>query len=192
MRSLVFRSIHRGRVVYGQAGRVLEQTSTRLVTATVPGDAAVVLEGDRFANLRLIARGEAEPVARPWHTHRVVWITPFERSYSLGLFFLEEGLRSYYVNLQAPARVHGAFLDSFDYQLDVVVGLDGTWRWKDEDEFGLAVELGMYTAEQAAAIRAEGERVIAELPTLLPTGWEAWRPDPAWPPLTLPKGWDEV
>ena len=88
--------------------------------------------------------------------------------------------------------MHGAFLDSFDYQLDVVVGLDGTWHWKDEDEFALAVELGMYTAEQAAAIRAEGERVIAELPALLPTGWEGWRPDPAWPPLVLPAKWDEV
>ena len=37
------------------------------------------------------------------------------------------------------------------------------------------------------AIRAEGERVIAEWP--FPTGWEAWRPDPAWPTPVLPTDW---
>jgi hypothetical protein len=40
----------------------------------------------------------------------------------------------------------------------------------------------------AAAARAEGERVIAEWP--FPTGWEDFRPDPAWQLPRLPEGYD--
>src|SRR5215207_3099689 len=67
---------------------------------------------------------------------------------------------------------------------------DGSWRWKDVDELDVAIDVGFYTPEEAAAFRAEGEAVIAEWP--FPTGWEAWEPDPAWPLPTLPADWDEV
>ena len=36
--------------------------------------------------------------------------------------------------------------------------------------------------------RAEGESVLARAPW--PTGWEKWRPDPAWELPELPDGWD--
>ena len=38
----------------------------------------------------------------------------------------------------------------------------------------MAVRYGHHTAADAAAFRAEGERVLAEWP--FPTGWEDWRP----------------
>lgn len=60
------------------------------------------------------------------------------------------------------------------------------WAWKDEDDFAEAQALGILDPA-AAAIRAEGETVIAERPW--PTGWEEWRPDPAWTPPPLPDGW---
>jgi hypothetical protein len=66
-----------------------------------------------------------------------------------------------------------------------VVRPDLSWEWKDEAELAIAVEFGLYSAEEAAAIRAEGKRVVARLPELIPTGWEAWRPDPAWPVASL-------
>jgi hypothetical protein len=56
----------------------------------------------------------------------------------------------------------------------VIVEPDGTWRWKDEDDFAEAQALGIFTAEEAAAVWAEGEHVIAARPW--PTGWEDWRP----------------
>jgi len=65
---------------------------------------------------------------------------------------------------------------------------DGSWRWKDEDELAVAVEVGFFTAEQAASFRAEGERVIAEWP--FATGWEDWQPDPSWPVPSLPADWE--
>ena len=42
----------------------------------------------------------------------------------------------------------------------------------------------------AAAVRDEAARVLAAPPW--PTGWEDWRPDPAWPLPALLPGWDVV
>jgi hypothetical protein len=52
----------------------------------------------------------------------------------------------------------------------------------------VAVDVGFFTREQAAAFRAEGERVLAEWP--FPTGWEEWEPDPSWPLPAVPDGWE--
>jgi len=52
------------------------------------------------------------------------------------------------------------------------------------------VELGLLSVEEAADVRAEGERVLAEWP--FPTGWEDWRADPAWPVAQLPADWHVV
>ena len=64
------------------------------------------------------------------------------------------------------------------------------WRWKDEDDLAQAVQVGILDAEAAAALREEGERVIAAKPW--PTGWEDWRPPREWQPLRLPEGWHVV
>ena len=60
----------------------------------------------------------------------------------------------------------------------------------DEDELEEGLETGVLTAEDAAAARADAERLVAEWP--FPTGWEDWRPDPGWEPPSLPAGWDTV
>jgi hypothetical protein len=95
-----------------------------------------------------------------------------------------------YVNLQEPLRPSPVGFDTRDQALDLVIDPDGSWRWKDEDHFAQAVERGRFTADEAAAIRAEGERVVAAWP--FPTGWEGWMPDPRWPRPGLPDGWDAV
>ena len=64
---------------------------------------------------------------------------------------------------------------------------DGTWRWKDEDDFTEAQALGILDEVAAAEVRAEGERVVEAKPW--PTGWEDWRPPPEWEPLSLPEDW---
>ena len=94
------------------------------------------------------------------------------------------------MNLQAPLVVRGDRFDTTDWALDVVVDPDGSWRWKDEDDFAQALALGVFDEQGAAEIRAEGARVIAERPW--PTGWEGWRPPPEWAPLALPEDWHVV
>jgi hypothetical protein len=61
-----------------------------------------------------------------------------------------------------------------DHALDLVIEPDGKWYWKDEDDFAEAQHLGVLTPQEAAAVRHEGERVIAG--QLWLTGWEHWRP----------------
>jgi uncharacterized protein len=76
-----------------------------------------------------------------------------------------------------------------------VIRPDRTWHWKDEDHLAEAVEVGLFTFEQARAIRAEGERVIERVEAWtapFDDGWESWRPDPEWPLPAIPAVWDEI
>lgn len=99
-----------------------------------------------------------------------------------------------YVNLQLPLRRTRVGFDTADYLLDVVIQPDLTWAWKDEDELADAVAAGIVTPELADALRAEGERTIADLEARrwpFDTDFARWRPDPAWTVPALPAGWDE-
>jgi len=142
----------------------------RYLEAWARGDAPSEWTWERTNLLRLMREGEA-------HTVEVMW----DEAWS----FL-----GWYVNLQAPLRVHGTFFDTTDWALDVTVAPDGAWAWKDEHDLAEAIALGVFDEAEAAAVRAEGERVVAQRPW--PTGWEDWRPDASWPVPRLPEGWDVV
>jgi hypothetical protein len=112
-------------------------------------------------------------------------------SHTVELFWdVDWGFLGWYVNLQAPLVIRGDKFDTTDWALDVWVEPDGAWNWKDEDDFAHAQELGVLAPAAAAAVRAEGARVIADKPW--PTGWEDWRPPTAWEPLPLPPDWDTL
>lgn len=124
-------------------------------------------------------------VDRPWSAPGVLQLTPRPAAHSIWIF--PDG---WYVNLQEPLRRSRLGFDTRDQLLDLVRSRDGSWRWKDEHELEEAVRRGFVPPEEAEAVRAEGERVLAADP--FPTGWEHWRPDPSWPVPSLPAGWDEV
>ena len=56
------------------------------------------------------------------------------------------------------------------------------WReaWREREYIRIPVRV-------VDRIWAEGERLLAEGP--FPTGWEEWRPDPAWNVPELPAEW---
>jgi len=184
---VVFRSIFRGRLLYATPGWLLEETPRHVVTATVPGAEPRQLVGPRHEVIRGIAAGCERTEVVAWHTNRVVWLTPFEAAHAIGHVWDDASgaFVGYYIKLQAPIRRSPDGFDSLDHVLDLVVNPDGTWHWKDEDEFDEAVALGLFTHREALEIRAEGERVMASLAALLPTGWEGWLPDPSWSVDTL-------
>ena len=100
----------------------------------------------------------------------------------------------WYVNLQEPFRRTEKGYETMDLALDVVIELDRTWRWKDEDELELFVERGVFGEAIADRIRDEGMRVALsaernEWPFDAP--WPDWRPDRAWQTPVLPQGWSE-
>ncbi len=104
-------------------------------------------------------------------------------------------LKCWYINLQQPLRRTAQGFDTMDHLLDIMATPDRTsWRWKDEDEFAEASRIGVYSADQADAIRVEGERAAARMQAGEPPfceGWERWRPPAAWAAPILPTGWDE-
>lgn len=95
----------------------------------------------------------------------------------------------WYANLEAPYERTADGVTSVDHTLDVWLDDSGEWRWKDEDELAATVDLGLRTAEEASAIRAEGESVIAAFARRDPPfsqRWDEWVPHPRWERPALP------
>lgn len=185
------RSVYRGRVRWAFPWRVVANDDELLVTYLAPGTEGVSMGRD--GDGRYIDRwvtGEP-PRAHTWTTHHVLALSRRGAAHSLWLLWAEDWtFRCWYVQLQEPLVEREGALETTDHALDVSVDPDGSWRWKDEDDFAEARALGAFDDAKAAEIRAEGERVIAAKPW--PTGWEHWRPDSAWPQPRLPEGRDVV
>lgn len=130
-------------------------------------------------------------VLRPWEGSGVLILAPRTKAHAVWHFWHpDDRFSCWYVNLEEPLRPTKLGFDTMDQALDLIAYPDRSWEWKDEHELAEQVELGCFSPEEGLAIRAEGERVLDEWP--FPTGWEDWRPDPAWPIPRLPDGWEDV
>jgi hypothetical protein len=178
-----WRDVHQGRVWRAVACRIVEESRETIALwipagapAKIPGG-GLRIPGDAWD---LVDASTNRPqqlcVARPGDAH------------SIYLFWLADGTFSHwYVNFERPLRRSRVGFDTFDEKLDLIVQPDGSYEWKDEDEFALAAAAGLLHAD---AVRAEAKRVLDEWP--FPTGWEDWRPGEGWPIPQLPHGWDRV
>lgn len=186
---VVFRSVYGGRVRWAFPHRFAGYDGDRVCLYLAPGTRGVWMGREPDGRyLERWARGD-DPHPHVWRMHHVLWLLRHGDAHMLGLKWdVSWRFAGWYVNLQAPISETALGFDSTDWALDVEVEPDGSWRWKDEGDFAEARALGILGDAQAAAIRAEGERVIAERPW--PTGWEDWRPPSDWTPPTLPDGWD--
>jgi uncharacterized protein len=188
----LLRSVYGGRVRWAIPHLVVDETPELAALYVPPGTRGrrprrPFIEDP--SQLRTLRWNHVEHV---WHGSHALRLLRPGAAHCLYLFWAETdwAFEGWYVNLQAPFRRTPISFDTRDHALDIVVEPDGGWRWKDEDHLELATSLGAFTAAEAAEIRAEGERVIAEWP--FPTGWEDWRPEPAWPTPNLPDGWDAL
>ena len=173
------RSRYRGRVRWAFPHRVVADDGERFVLYLAPGTAGVWMGRD--AGGRYLERwiSDESPRAHVWERHHVLSVTRRGDAHSLWhLWDTQWTFVCWYVQLHDPIVETADGLETMDHALDVVADRDGTWRWKDEEDFAEAQALGVLTPDAAAAVRAEGERVIAERPW--PTGWEEWRPNPSW------------
>jgi uncharacterized protein DUF402 len=192
---LRYRSEVDGRFHAGMPLRVVEHTSELLVAYLAEGTIVartMLADGRDLRDVPLDERW-AHPrtsVKRPWVGNELVLLWPRGRAHSLWVVRdSERRLIGWYVNLEEPAVFGERTISTSDGVLDIWVPAETCEpQWKDEDELAAAVEHGPFTAERAAAIRAEGERVWAERPW--PSGWEGWRPPPEWDATELPAGWD--
>ena len=116
--------------------------------------------------------------------------------HALWVSWLDDGEQwGWYVNLQLPYRRTERGFETMDLMLDVTIELDGTWRWKDEDELEVFVERGVFDEALAERLRADGLRVARRAERKegpFAEQWATWRPDPSLPFPELPVGWDEL
>jgi hypothetical protein len=119
------------------------------------------------------------------------------RAHSVSIFWErqagERRLLKYFLNMEEPFRRTTVGFDTQDHTLDIEVTPDLAWRWRDEDELANHVGQGFYTAELAAAARAEGEQAIAAIGRLdhpCMRRWPEWTAPPEWQIPALVAGWD--
>ncbi len=129
-----------------------------------------------------------------WTTNHVLMLHLPGRMSAIWLLWRdpEWTIRGYYGNLQAPLRRTHLGFDTADYLLDVEIGPDFHWAWKDEDEWDAALEGGLVAREVLHSAREEGERVIREVEARawpFDAGLESWRLDPSWPIPEMPENW---
>jgi Protein of unknown function (DUF402) len=120
--------------------------------------------------------------AGDWHS---VWVSWPEDGSDWG----------WYINLQRPFRRSPIGLETMDLALDVLINLDRSWRWKDEDESTERLAFpDHYWVRDEAAVRAEGWRVVKQIEAgdfPFDGTWTDFQPDPSWvTPTELPAGWD--
>jgi hypothetical protein len=97
--------------------------------------------------------------------------------------FFRAGVRSgWYVNFQRPLVRRSGGVDTLDHGVDIVVGADGRWEWKDRDHVAEQVATGRLTAAEAEAVWWETARVATLLDqhpaTWWWTPWHRWHPRP--------------
>jgi hypothetical protein len=183
------RSIYGGSVRWTFPHRVVGEWNGRTALYCAPGNQGKwIRRGDGFRTRWMT--GES-PCDTEWARTHVLRFEGEGTRHSVEIFWsIDWQHLGWYLNLQAPTTFKGRFVDTTDEALDVVVWPDGRWEWKDEDHLVEAVELGVWTQNEADEIRSEGERAIAAQPW--PTGWEDWRPPASWGPLGLPRDWHVV
>ena len=192
--SVALREVWRGRVWGARAATIVEDREDQ-TTFFVPAE-TVRMTAMRDGTALRIPQDGYELARRTTGELPVLSFGWPEIAFGTLLFFDPDGrARNWYVNLQEPLRRSDLGFDFLDLKLDVVVELDGTWRWKDEDELAEAIELGLLRAEDEAHLRAEGERAVRQILGREPPfdrDWTSWRPDPEWPAPSLPSGWDRL
>jgi hypothetical protein len=189
-------------------GRITSAATARVVADDAGGLLTWIAEGSQWMDRTTLAGTSVRKFTvdeltvvptmlapKRWTDTNVLILSPPGASHSIWWFFDLDGVFfGWYVNLETPSRRWSGGLDMGDLALDVWVKPDRSWTWKDEDEFAERTGHPDYwSAEEAAAVRAEGERVIALAEAgASPFGGSLtdFKPDPAWEPTTLPTMWD--
>lgn len=191
---------HDGRITSAMAVRVVADDARGLITWTAEGSQVMwrtTLNGERVRKFSVDELAVVPTMLSPgrWAGTNVLWLTPPGASHSIWWFFDADGVFfGWYVNLETPSRRWSGGIDMTDLVLDIWVKPDRSWNWKDEDEFAERTGHPDYwSVEEAAPIRAEGERMIA----LIKAGvypfdgtLTDFKPDSEWEPTVLPPLWD--
>ena len=132
-----------------------------------------------------------------WHTNRLLLIFESEKCYSTILFWDHNTgvFLCYYINFQLPFQRRYDSADTLDLELDMIVNPDFNLRWKDVDEYRLAIENGWISSEWMREIEKAKPEILERIEKRqypFDGSWLDWRPDPGWSPPRLPENWDKI
>jgi predicted RNA-binding protein associated with RNAse of E/G family len=187
-----------GRQVYWTYPTIIVQDTSDLVVLYQPAGVLGKNTDHRPTPKEVISSEKINVVDHQWtRTDLLMLIVP-EESFSTYIMW-ETGTKNidcWYINLQEPIRRTSIGFDTTDNWLDVVISPDmNEWHWKDEDEFTAAQNVGLYSAEKAREIWAEGEKAV-QLVTkerrALYEQWKEWQPNPEWEFPKLSPLWETI
>ncbi|MFC7546777.1 DUF402 domain-containing protein [Plantactinospora sp. GCM10030261] len=191
---IVRRYVRGPHLTWAQATRVVADDESGLVLWLPEGaDFAYRInpDGGALRGAPTIEAYGAVPLAlRRWTDYDVLLLHPPGAAHSVWWFFSGGSFDGWYVNLETPFVRRTDGIEVVDHHLDIVVEPDRTWRWKDEDDFARCTGIaGFWDAEQAAEIRAEGQRAVAAIEAgrfPFDGTWCDVAPDPTWARPQLP------
>ena len=125
----------------------------------------------------------------------LVLVVPGERRATWVRWSADRTFQGWAVNLQSELIRTRLGFDIWDHQLDILVDPDRRWRYKDENELELSVELGRMTRDVANEVRAEARRAVDAIERNAAPfcdSWERWTPDPNWTQPGLVDDWADV
>ena len=203
---MLYRNFSAGRISSVRPCRVISDDERGLLLWLAQGSAVLGLQATDGRGIRDMPFAEwvtleHHVVPGRWQGPGLLKFIPPDADHSVWFFRDEQGrFTGWYVNLEERARRWDdgdvAGVDVVDQDLDIVAAPDRTWQWKDEDEFAERTGHPLYwTADEAAQIRAEGERLIGAAVAgryLFDGRWCDFRPDPDWQPVQLPWWWDQL
>ncbi|WP_069171457.1 DUF402 domain-containing protein [Streptomyces griseus] len=178
-------------------GHLSSSVPVRLVARTEEGQTVWLETGTPMWRTRLPGRAhlrDIPPEDRPaqgytvtadrWPMGSALIHQPTAAGHAVFWFFgRKQKFRGWYVNLERRVH-HGEDIDVADHELDITVSPDHVWQWKDERSFAEKTGHPAYwSADEAAAIRAEGERVVRCVETRsfpFDGSWCDFRPPPHW------------
>lgn len=191
---VVLREIWWDRIWFAMPVIVVEDSDDLIAFYVPPGTegrGAVRPPGKRD-NYRTLASKRWELGPRTWERTRRLGLARPDEPYAVSAFWEGERFTHWYVDVIEPLRRSPVGFDFRDLELDVVFSDDGSWTWKDQDEVDEAVELGVFTPDDAAHVRRIGQTAV----DAIESGewwwrrWRDWAPDPSWPIPQLPDNWD--
>jgi predicted RNA-binding protein associated with RNAse of E/G family len=198
--TVVWRDVFRGRIVCARPMRVVTASDDLIVCSLSAGTPVKVhstyKSGRRKQYIEDLATGDWTLQDATWHSTNMLMFSPANAWYAACMFFdAERGqFLHYYANFQRPRYRTSIGFDTFDLCLDIMIPPGGEWRWKDEDEFARAVELGLLSSDEERSVRAAGEEVIGMIEARrapFDGGYVNWRA-PAALLTAFPVGWQEL
>jgi hypothetical protein len=130
-----------------------------------------------------------------WHTNRFLILLEPRKFHAIYYIWnrASGAFQCCYINFQLPFTRTPLGLETLDLELDIVVSPDGSWKWKDEDDYKAGIAKGILKPEWVQGIEDDKKDVFARIEKRLPPldgSWLDWKPDPAWTAPRLPEGWD--